>query len=499
VKRIRTLAIVAAAAVPLAFVYVQGPQLRAASETVQSQAVPFSFNQLVENKVSAVVLIATSREAAETPQSELPPSLERFFERFGEGTPQPQDPQVPQEPEAEPDPTEALGSGFVIDPEGYIVTNNHVIDQATDIRVTLADGQELEAKLVGADAQSDLALVKVETDKPLAYLEWGDSDTARVGDWVIAIGSPFGLGGTVTAGIVSARARDIQAGLYADFIQTDASINRGNSGGPLISMDGTVIGVNSAIFSPIGVNIGIGFAVPTSTAQPIIEQLRDGGTVERGWLGVQIQVIDEQLASAFGLAGTEGALVSSVVEGSPAATAGIQVGDVIVEFAGQKIKDVRALQLIVAGAQIGQAVDMVVQRGGERIELEPVIALLEPEDQRVAEQEPEPEAKPEPEQSEGPSLGFGLSELTPEERSALGIEPDAGVVVSEVLPDSIAAGVGLQAGDIILRIDGKAVSSAQQAADSITQAQQADRNSVALLLRRGERQQFVAMPLRQIG
>ncbi|MEX0758346.1 MAG: trypsin-like peptidase domain-containing protein, partial [Tistlia sp.] len=264
---------------------------------------PESFSGLVKEVSPAVVLITSEQKAAERPDGapqmrgnpfEGTP-FEKFFERFGEipGQPGPGGPKAP---------LRGLGSGFVIDAEGYVVTNNHVVAQADTVRVKLSDGRELDAKVLGTDPKTDLALLKVESDDPLPALSWGDSDAMEVGDWVMAIGNPFGLGGTVTAGIVSARGRDIGAGPYDDFIQTDAAINRGNSGGPMFNLDGKVIGINSAIYSPNGGSIGIGFAIPSNLARNVIAQLRDSGSVERGWLGVQIQQVTPELAEAFGLA-----------------------------------------------------------------------------------------------------------------------------------------------------------------------------------------------------
>ncbi|HET8727422.1 MAG TPA: Do family serine endopeptidase, partial [Alphaproteobacteria bacterium] len=320
------------------------------------------FSELAKAKLPAVVAVTSTRDIApdqRIPLPEFPPGspFEHFFDQFPFMTPDDMPPSRP---------ARALGSGFVIDPEGYVVTNNHVVAEADEIQIILQDDTELPAELVGTDPATDLALLKVETDEPLPALTWGDSDAAEVGDWVIAIGNPFGLGGTVTAGIISARARDINAGPYDDFIQTDAAINQGNSGGPMLNLDGEVIGVNTAIFSQTGGNIGIGFSIPSALAQPIIAEIRETGGVRRGWLGVSIQPVTEEIAEALNLDGTEGALVSGVVEGSPAAAAGIQVGDVIVQFGGREIADPRALQLAVAESRVESAAEVAVLRNGER-------------------------------------------------------------------------------------------------------------------------------------
>ena len=314
---------------------------------------PESFHPLAADKLPAVVSIISRQEitADQGPAlPRLPPGLEEFLERFGDGFLDQFREGMPM-----PQPEEALGSGFIIDAEGYVVTNNHVVEGADEVRVILQDDQELPAEVVGRDPRTDLALLRVEAPDQLPALNWGDSDDALVGDWVMAIGNPFGLGGTVTTGVVSARARNIQAGPYDDFIQTDAAINRGNSGGPLLDMEGRVVGVNTAIFSPTGGSIGIGFAVPSAIAEPVITELRETGTVRRGWLGVQIQPVTDEIAEAIGLDEARGALVGDVIEGSPAADAGIQVGDVILRFAGREIEEVRDLTRAVADAPVGEA------------------------------------------------------------------------------------------------------------------------------------------------
>ena len=274
----------------------------------------------------------------------------------------------------------ALGSGFIIDPSGLIVTNNHVIDDADDITVTLNDGTSLPAKLVGRDPKTDLAIVKVNPAKPLPAAHFGDSDHAHVGDWVIAIGNPFGLGSTVTAGIVSARNRDIAAGPYDDFIQTDAPINRGNSGGPLFDMDGNVVGVNSAIFSPSGGSVGIGFSIPSNMAREVIDQLRQYGQARRGWLGVRIQQVTSDIAEGLGLPGTQGALVADVTSAGPAAKAGVENGDLILAFDGKPITDSRTLPRVVADTPIGKTVNMDLLRKGKRETLRVTVAKLDDSD-----------------------------------------------------------------------------------------------------------------------
>lgn len=273
----------------------------------------------------------------------------------------------------------ALGSGFIIDPDGYVVTNNHVIDGADEITVILEGGDRLEAKVVGRDAKTDLALLKIDADEPLPYVSFGDSDAARVGDWVVAVGNPFGLGGSVTAGIISARGRDIHAGPFDDFLQVDAPINRGNSGGPLFSTSGEVIGINTAIYSPNGGNVGIGFATPSSLARTVIAQLREKGSVERGWLGVTIQSVTDDIADSLGLDEAEGALVSKVLPDSPAASAGLQQGDVILALNGQRITRFKTLPRLVAEAKTGKPATVTVWRDGREKDVTVTIGRM-PED-----------------------------------------------------------------------------------------------------------------------
>ena len=311
---------------------------------------PSDFAELADRLVPSVVNISTSQEVQAGGAPNMPPGspFEEFFRDWFErrGEPAPRGRSRPR--------TNSLGSGFVIDADGYVVTNNHVIAQATEITVTLADGESLPAEVIGRDPKTDIALLKVEPESPLNAAEWGDSDSAKVGHWALAIGNPFGLGNTVTAGIVSARARDINAGPFDDFIQTDASINRGNSGGPLFDMNGLVIGINTAIYSPSGGSVGIGFSVPANLARNVVSQLREFGETRRGWLGVRIQTVTDDLAESLGLDGAAGALVASIQEDSPADDAGIEAGDVILLFDGKAVETMRRLPRIVAETAIGE-------------------------------------------------------------------------------------------------------------------------------------------------
>ena len=317
---------------------------------------PASFAALVETVKPAVVNVAVTSKSASISGTKLPelqfpddPRFKEFFERF-----LPQAPTLPNRPDTTPR-VQGVGSGFIVTPDGHVVTSNHVIENATELEVVLNDGRRLSAQIRGRDPKTDLALLKIDAGSTLPYVSFGDSDSARPGDWVIAIGNPFGLGGTATSGIISARGRDIQAGPYDDYLQIDAPIKRGNFGGPLFDLSGSVIGVNTAIFSPNGGNVGIGFAVPAAQARSVIEQLMNRGYVERGWLGVQIQTLTEALAESMNLPDTKGALVARETPDSPAARAGIQVGDVILDFNEQEVTDMKALPGLVAATAPGQS------------------------------------------------------------------------------------------------------------------------------------------------
>jgi serine protease Do len=456
-----------------------------------------SYADLVEQVAPAVVNVQVERngggEDEVMPRGrdrrggtpfDNPDDMRRFFERFfGQEMPEGLRP-------GRPTPRRMMGegSGFLISPDGLIVTNFHVAGEADKITVTMNDGSEYKATLKGADEKTDLALIKIEANKPLPYVRWGDSNKVRPGDKVIAVGNPFGLGGTVTAGIVSATGREIGSGPYDNFLQIDAPINRGNSGGPTFNLDGEVVGVNTAIFSPSGGSVGIGFAIASNNAQQVIADLSDDGKIERGWLGVAIQGVDEDLAKALKLDGEKGALVSRVESGSPAEKAGVKRGDVVLEFDGKPIDRVGDLSRLVAGVKAGTTSDLVVWRDGKRQTLKARIGDM-PSRQEVAEAS-------EPGSDEQPRLGLSLAPLTPELRGQLGLDKEVdGVVVTDVMPDSPAETKGIQSGDIIMSINQEQVQEPRQVAEAVREAQKAGEESVLLLIVRNGQQIFEAVPL----
>ncbi len=449
----------------------------------QARPAPESFADLVEKLLPVVVNIATTQQVEQRPGGEeFEEFFREFFERRG-GVP----PQRRQQ--------NSLGSGFIIDPAGYIVTNQHVIADADEITVRLADDTVLKAEVVGSDEKTDLALLKVESDKPLPSTKWGDSEVTRIGDWVIAIGNPFGLGGSVSAGIVSARQRDINAGPYDDFIQTDAAINRGNSGGPMFNLDGEVVGINSAIFSPSGGSIGIGFAIPSNLARNIIGQLRQGGVVKRGWLGVRIQTVTDELAEGMRLDEPAGALVASVTEDGPAAVSGIQQGDVILEFDGRRVPDLRKLPRMVAETPIGKDVDVVVWRKGGRKSVKVVLGELD--DAQIARVEPEQPVEPSPTGKIG-ELGLDLAQITPELREKFELNDKTdGVIITDVEADGSGADKGLRPGDVIVEVDQEEVHSPDDVATRIERAKDEGFRVVTLLVFRQGDFQWIAVRIDQ--
>ena len=465
-----------------------------------ARGAPDSFADLAEKLLPAVVNIATTHDVeAGSGEDQMIPGLPQlppgspfeeffkdYFDRF-----QNQNPGQP----APKRKTRSLGSGFVIDPHGLIVTNNHVIDEATEIIVSFHDGHELPAKLIGRDAKSDIALLKVESKTDLPFVEFGESEKARVGDWVLAIGNPFGLGGTVTAGIISAGGRDINAGPYDNFIQTDASINRGNSGGPMFDMDGKVIGVNSMIFSPSGGSVGIGFAIPSDTVQQVIKDIQKYGHARRGWLGVTIQHVTDDIAESLGMDHAMGALVQGVQSGSPAASAGIEAGDVIVSFDGKPVEEMRRLPRIVAETEIGKSVNVEFIRGGKHLTKKVQVGEMQDETKQ-AEVKPQPDEKPTGPAKEMKTLGLTVTALTPQLREKYGVGDDVkGVVVVGVAPGGEAASKGIQPGVVIEAVTQKPVATPEELRQGIEAAKKSGRQSVLLQVRLGDRKRFLALKI----
>jgi serine protease Do len=394
----------------------------------------------------------------------------------------------------------SLGSGFVVDPDGIIITNNHVIADANEITVIFTDGQKLRATVLGKDSKVDVAVLKVKPSKPLKFVKFGDSEKMRVGDWVMAVGNPFGLGGTVTAGIVSARHRNIDSGPYDNYIQTDAAINKGNSGGPLFNMAGEVIGINTAILSPSGGSIGIGFATPAATVEPVIDQLQKFGEVRRGWLGVRIQNVDDTIAQSLDLGPVRGALVSGTDAKGPAKAAGLQAGDVIVKFAAQDIRDSRDLPKIVAQAPVGQDVPVVVMRNGKQLTLNVKLGLLDEGIKKASldTSSPSAEVAPPVDTAPQPVLGMTFSGLTAEARQKYTINDSvaSGVVISGVAPNSPASEKRLQPGEVLVEINQEPVKQPLDAAQKIKSLKEAGKKSALLLVANAQGEvRFVAVPV----
>jgi len=380
---------------------------------------------------------------------------------------------------------ESLGSGFVVDAkDGIIVTNNHVIADADDIEVNFQDGTRLKATLVGKDTKTDLAVLKVDPTKhKMTAVKFGDSDKMRIGDWVMAIGNPFGLGGTVTLGIVSAVNRDINSGPYDDYIQTDAAINRGNSGGPLFNMAGEVIGINTAIISPSGGSIGIGFSIPSKLASEVVEQLRKYGETRRAWLGVRIQQVTDDIADSLGMGRARGALVAGVVKGGPVDNGSLQPGDVIVKFDGQDVPEMRDLPRIVAEDEVGKTVDVVIIRKGKEQTVKVKLGRLQDQDEQAANKQPKSDEHPDKKPAEGAVLGMTLGELNSANRAKFKISPDVkGVIVTEVAPDSPAAEKGIAPGEVITEISQESVSTPKDVRDRIAALKQQNRRAALLML-----------------
>ncbi len=454
-------------------------------QALSARALPDSFADLAEKISPAVVNITTSTTV--TARSEPSPIVpegspfEDFFREFqdrGNGDPRPRR-------------SQALGSGFVITEDGFIVTNNHVIENADEIEVEFFNGDHLAATLVGTDPNTDIALLKVESETPLPYVNFGNSDTARVGDWVVAMGNPLGQGFSVSAGIVSARNREL-SGTYDDYIQTDAAINRGNSGGPLFNLNGEVVGVNTAILSPNGGSIGIGFSMASNVVSRVVDQLQEYGETRRGWLGVRIQDVTEDMAEAMGLEPARGAMVTDVPEG-PAMEAGMQAGDVIMSFDGVEVDDTRGLVRQVGNSAVGKTVRVTVWRDGTMETLRVTLGRRESAEGAVpaAQTEETPDA---PETLD--LMGMSLSELTADLREQLGLTEEAtGLVITDVDELSNAYEKGVRAGDVISDAGQEKVQSIADLEERIAAAEDAGRKSILLLIRQNGDPRFVALPL----
>ncbi|MGB1235792.1 MAG: Do family serine endopeptidase [Planktomarina sp.] len=464
--------------------------LLAQTLTAAAQGLPNSFADLAERISPSVVNITTqtvvARAASDAPQQVVPEGspFEDFFKEF----------QDRRSPERGPRRSSALGSGFVISEDGFIVTNNHVIEGADEIMIEFFNGEELPAELVGTDPNTDIAVLKVTADEPLPFVSFGDSDTARVGDWVIAMGNPLGQGFSVSAGIVSARSREL-SGPYDDYIQTDAAINRGNSGGPLFNINGDVVGVNTAILSPNGGSIGIGFSMASNVVTRVVDQLQEFGETRRGWLGVSIQDVTEDIASGIeGLDTAAGALVTNVPDG-PAKDGGILTGDVIITFDGTDVEDVRELVGTVGNTLVGKAVRVVVVRNGATETL--LITLGRRETAEAA--QPAAAEAPEPTEDEPMQMsdfGITLSNLNDDIREGLDLDADAeGVVVVAVDEDSEAFEKGLRTGDLITEAGQAKVTTLQEFEGAVTAARDGGRKSLLLLIRRQGNPRFIALGL----
>jgi serine protease Do len=468
------------------------PLALAPAQPAAAQTKPINLADLVDSVAEAVVNISATQTIEDkgggaspdlpkgTPFDEM---FEEFFRNHG-GRPHPRQTQ------------QSLGSGFVIDPSGIVITNNHVVGEANEIMVIFTDGRKIKAKVIGKDSKVDVAVLKVESDKPLKSVKFGDSDKVRVGDGVMAVGNPFGLGETVTSGIISARNRNIDNGPYDDFLQTDASINKGNSGGPLFNLQGEVIGINTAILSPSGGSIGIGFATPAASVMPIIAQLQEFHETRRGWLGVRIQKVDDTIADSLGLGAARGALIAGIDDKGPAKPAGLKAGDVIVRFDGKDIKESRELPRLVASMPVGKTVEVVVVRDGKEVTTTVTLGRLEDTEKQTEVATAQTEAQQQ--STVQKALGMEFSALSEETRKTFNIKDSVkGVVVTSVEPGSIAADKGMRPGDVIEEVNHQAVERPSDVAKALEGAKkEGDKKPALLLVSNGEGiVRFVAVPL----
>jgi serine protease Do len=458
-------------------------EVASATPRLLENGAPFSFADLVERVAPAVVTVTVEQKVSQVntqfDPSDLPEPFRQFFRQFGNG----------QQLNAPPHKAVSMGSGFIIDKSGYIVTNNHVVEDASKITVKLKDGREFTAKLIGTDKATDVALVKITSDTPLPSVEFGDDRQARVGDWVIAVGNPFGLSNTVTAGIVSSIGRDVGNGPYTDYIQIDAPINRGNSGGPTFDIQGKVIGMNSMIYSPSGGSVGIGFAIPASTVQDVVAQLKAHGHVSRGWLGVEIQSVTPEIASSEGVKDAKGAIVASVVPESPAAKAGFTPGDIVLAINGKSVEDSRDLSRRVASIPAGATAAFTVIHNGNQETLKAKIGPRK--DEEVAANNSAP---PDSSGTTAEAMGLGLAALNDDARRTYNLDQGVnGVVVTKVDPNSEAADKGIEAGDVIVSVGNKPVHTPADIAKQMAAAKAAGRDTVLVLVSTDSGERFVAL------
>jgi serine protease Do len=473
------------------------PRLPAAA-----RGAPDSFADLAQRLLPAVVNVSSTQTSKPFPPgSPFEQFFKDFMNRHHNGGDNDEDQDQPDEapaPGSRPHRVQSLGSGFIVDPAGIIVTNNHVIDGADEISVILQDNTTLKAKLIGHDDRTDLAVLQVHSDKPLPAVHFGDSDASRVGDWVLAIGNPFALGGTVTAGIISARGRDIQQGPYDDFIQTDAPINKGNSGGPLFNMAGDVIGINTAILSPSGGSIGLGFSIPSDEAKVVIDQLRQFGRPRRGWLGVRIQQVTPDIAESLGLHGSDGALIAGVNPDGPADRAHIQNGDVVLSFNGQPLHEMKTLPRVVAETQIDQKVPVEVWRDGKKQIVQVVVKEMPPENPMQAGNDDKPHRLPASPSVDLASLGLKVAPVTDEMRARYKLDDkQKGVVVTDVAATGLAADRGLKPGDVIVEVQQQAVASPADLQKQFADALGQNRKTVLLLVQAKDGMRWVPLPVKR--
>ena len=506
-RRIRLLALAGVAVIALPLAFGQLAPARSAAADAAPMPIPVSvqpsmassYRAIVEADKPAVVTIITKSVEHLTSNQRFGQHMgpntpfDQFFRQFfnERGIPLP-DNNGPQERRIG-----GLGSGFIISPDGTIVTNNHVVAGAQDIKVVLDDGSEHPATLVGRDAKTDLAVIRIKVDKPLPYVAWGDSDKLEAGDPILAIGNPFGIGTTVTAGIVSARGRDLHNGPYDDFIQVDAAINHGNSGGPLIDMQGKVVGVNSAIYSPNGGNVGVGFAIPSDQAREIVTRLIEHGSIQHGFIGIMIQPVTKDVANAIGLPAAKGALVAEVNKDSPAMKAGLKPGDVVTAFGKTEITTPKSLSRAVADLEPGAKSKISVFRRGKSLDLSITVGKQENNQVAMNSDQNQGDQNAQPGSFDVKDLGVTLSDLTDQDRESANVPEETEGAMVAAVNDNSAASDDLRQGDIILSVNQEPVTGARNAGQLIEQVKKSGKRSVLLLVERGQAQSFVAVPFAQ--